>query len=87
MSPEESIQQREKELEEREQALVEREKELEEKLAERPFSKAIQEKKEDWFDKVTLTVRQLDTIIYIASAALAIVVVLIILEATGVFKL
>ena len=82
-----TIEEREKALEEREKALAERERELDEKFANKPVSRAIQSKKEDWFDNVTLSVKQLDTIIYIAVAALIIVFVLIGLEAAGIFKL
>lgn len=56
-------------------------------LENKPFSKAFQEKKEDWFDHVPLTVHQLDIIIYAGIAALVIVFILIALEATGIFKL
>ena len=88
----------ERELEEREKALLEREKTIAEResklncdkadpLENKPFSKAVQEKKEDWFDKVPFTVHQLDIIIGCGIAALVIVFVLIGLEAAGIFKL
>lgn len=79
---------REQELEAREKALEAREKKLEErekKLGE--FSSAVKEKKEEWYDKVKLSERQLTVIIRIVYILLGIVAVLIILEATGVFKL
>lgn len=83
---EQELLQKERELQEREQALEAREREND-KLENKPFSKAFQEKKEDWFDHVPLTVHQLDIIIGIAVAALAVVIVLIVLEAAGIFKL
>ena len=39
--------------------------------------------KESWYDKLNVSVRQLDIVIGAASVALAIVVILIILDATG----
>ena len=72
---------REKALNEREQALEKREKELS------PFSQAVKLKKEEWYDKVKLTVKQMDVIIWIVSGLLAAVVVLIVLEAAGIFTL
>lgn len=39
--------------------------------------------KESWYDKLNVSVRQLDIVIGVASAALLIVVILIILDATG----
>lgn len=79
---------REKELEAREKALEEREKELEKrerKLG--AFSSAVREKKEEWYDKVRLTERQLTVVIRIVYVLLGLTVVLIILEAAGIFKL
>lgn len=78
---EKELEARERALREREQALEKREKELS------PFSQAIKIKKEEWYDKVKLTVRQMDVIIWIVYALLAAVIVLIVLEATGVYKL
>ena len=78
---------RERLLDEKERALAAREKEIQDRLENMPFSKAVKEKKEDWFDKVNLSVKQLDAIILAASIALGIVVVLIILEAAGIFAL
>lgn len=82
------MEQKEKELAQREKALQEKEKALEarEKNLD-AFSTAIQAKKEAWYDKVHLSVRQLDVIIWIVSGLLALVALLIILEATGVFKI
>lgn len=53
----------------------------------KPLSKAITEKKEYWFEKVNLSVKQLDGIILAAGIALGIVFVLIILEAAGIFSI
>ena len=39
--------------------------------------------KESWYDKLNVSVRQLDIVIGVASLALLIVVILIILDATG----
>ena len=83
-----SIAEKEKELEAREQALREREEALEKRDKELgPFSRALQMKKEQWYDKVKLTVRQMDVIIWIVYGLLAVVIVLIALEAAGIFKL
>ena len=79
---------KEKELEAREKALNEREAALNQRERELgPFSQAIKIKKEEWYDKVKLSVRQMDVIIWIVSGPLAVVVILIILEAAGIFKL
>ena len=78
---EKELKAREKALNEREAALNQREREL------GPFSQAIKIKKEEWYDKVKLSVRQMDVIIWIVSGLLAVVVILIILEAAGIFKL
>lgn len=78
----------EKELKAREKALLEREAALEKReKALDPFSLAIKNKKEEWYDKIKLSVHQLDVFIYIVSGLLALVVLLIILEAAGIFKL
>ena len=81
MDREKELEAREKELEAREKELNRREKELD------AFSSAVKEKKEEWYDKVKLSERQLTVIIRIVYVLLGIVAVLIILEATGVFKL
>lgn len=79
---------KEKELSAREQALREREQALEKRERElSPFSQAVKIKKEEWYDKVKLTVRQVDVIIWIVSGLLAVVVLLIVLEAAGIYKL
>ena len=83
-----SIEEKEKELEARERALREREQALEKRERElSPFSQAVKIKKEEWYDKVKLSVRQMDVIIWIVSGLLAVVVLLIVLEAAGIYKL
>ena len=52
-----------------------------------PLSIEIDVKKRKWYSKVKLSVRQLDIIIGVTIAALAVVTVLIVLEAAGIFKL
>ena len=80
--------QKEKELEQREKMLEQREKELEKKEKELSFfSQAIKDKKESWYDHIHVSLKTMDTIIWIVSGLLAVVIILIILEATGVFKL
>ena len=79
---------REKDIEQREKALEEREKRLEKRERELGFfSKAVRDRKESWYDHIHVSVKTMDTIIWIVSGLLAIVIILIILEATGVFKL
>ena len=79
---------KEKELEQREKALEEREKKLEKREKELGFfSQAVKNKKESWYDHIHVSVKTMDRIIWVVSILLAIVVILIILEATGVFKL
>ena len=79
---------KEKELEAREKALEAREKEIEKReKALDPFSEAVKQKKEQWYDHVKLSVKQLNVIIRIVWVLLGIVFLLIVLEATGVFKL
>lgn len=78
----------EKELEKREQELLEKEKELEKReKALDPLSLAVQMKKEQWYSKVRLSVKQLDVIIWITGGLLALVFLLMILEALGLFRL
>ena len=80
--------QKERELARREAALEKREKELAEKEKQLGFfSQAVRDKKESWYDHIHVSVKTMDRIIWVVSILLAIVVVLIILEATGVFKL
>ena len=81
MDKEKEFEQREKALEEREKNLAKREKELS------FFSQALKDKKDSWYDRINVSVKTMDRIIWGVSALLAIVVILIILEATGVFKL
>ena len=79
---------KEKELKAREEALQAREKELEKRERRLdPLSQAVQAKKEQWYDKVKLSVRQMNIIIAVVWALLGIVAVLIILEAAGIFRL
>ena len=78
---EKELEAREKALRERDQALEKRERELS------PLSQAVKIKKEEWYDKVKLTVRQMDVIIWIIYGLLAVVIVLIALEAAGIYKL
>ena len=80
--------QRERELARREEALAKREKELAEKEKQLGFfSQAVRDKKESWYDHIHVSVKTMDKVIWIVSALLVIVFILIILEATGVFKL
>ena len=84
-----------KQLKEKERELAAREKAIQEKEAELakkekaldPFSMAVKMKKESWYEKVKLSVKQMDIIIWIVSILLCIVVILIILEAAGIYKL
>lgn len=79
---------KEKELAAREAALEAREKEVERReKALDPFSTAVKLKKEQYYSKIRVSVKTMNIIIGVVSALLAIVVLLIILEATGVFKL
>lgn len=79
---------REKDIEQREKALEEREKRLEKRERELGFfSQAVHDRKESWYDHIHVSLKTMDTIIWIVSGLLAVVIILIILEATGVFKL
>jgi len=79
---------KEKELEQREKALEEREKKLEKRERELGFfSQSIKNRKESWYDHIHVSVKTMDKIIWVISGLLVIVFILIILEATGVFKL
>ncbi|MBQ8087012.1 MAG: hypothetical protein IJ074_10295 [Clostridia bacterium] len=53
----------------------------------KPFSQAFRAQKERWYSKIPLNLRQMDAIIWITGIALGIVIVLIVLEAAGIFKL
>lgn len=46
-----------------------------------------QQTKEGWYEKVPLSVKQLDVIIWLGIAVLVAVVVLVVLEANGIFYL
>lgn len=59
-------------------------KELPEEESGKPVSQW-QRTKESWYDKIPLTVRQLDVIIWGGTAALILVFILIGLDAAGVF--
>lgn len=58
-----------------------------EMYANQPFSRAVLEKKSGWYERVKLSVVQLDWIIRVAVAALIVVFLLIILEAAGIYKI
>ena len=78
----------EKELEKREQELRQREAAVEKReRALDPFSLAVQTKKEQWYSKVKLNVKQLDAIIWVVGGLLVLVFILMILESLGLFKL
>lgn len=82
------IQEKERELAAREKAIQEKEAELAKKeKALDPFSMAVKMKKESWYEKVKLSVKQMDIIIWAVSILLGITVLLIILEAAGIYKL
>ena len=74
------LQEKERLLEEKEQELNRREKQLD------AFSAAMDAKKKQLYGKLPITVKQVDIILWISCGLLALVVVLIILEATGIFK-
>ena len=79
---------KEKELEAREKALEAREKEVERReKALDPFSEAVRRKKEEWYDHVKLSTKQMTVIIRVVWVLLGIVFLLIVLEAAGIFKL
>jgi len=78
---EKELLEREKQLEAREKAVEKRERALD------PLSQAVHNKKQEWYSHVKLTVKQMDVIIWIIVALLVIVFILMILEATGVYKL
>ena len=81
---------KEDELRAREEALNAREEELrrrEEALKNKPFSRAVQRKKESWYSRLNVSVRTMDIIIGVTAVLLGIVVLLIVLEAAGIYKL
>ena len=64
-----------------ERELDRREKELD------GFSAAMDARKKQLYGKLPVTLKQVDTVLWIACGALTVVVLLIILEAAGVFKI
>lgn len=70
-----------KALEKQEKAPAWREKEL------GPFSSALKERKEELYDKVKVSEKTLTAVIRVVYVLLGIVVLLIIMEAAGIFKL
>ena len=79
---------REEELKAREEAVAAREKELAQKEKQLDaFSAAIKARKEEWYDRVQLSEKQLTGIIRVIYALLGLVAVLILLEALGIFKI
>ncbi len=78
---EQELKEKEQRLQEREQELNRREKELD------GFSAAMDAKKKLLYGKLPITVKQVDIILWIAGGLLAVVVLLIILEAAGIFKI
>ena len=75
------MEEKEQRLREKEQALNRREKELD------GFSAAMDAKKKQLYGKLPITIKQIDVILWIAGGLLAVVVLLIILEAAGIFKI
>lgn len=76
------------ELEEKEQLLRQKEQELNRREKELDgFSAAMDARKKQLYGKLPMTVRQMDIILWISCGALAVVVLLIILEAAGIFKI
>ena len=51
------------------------------------IDRLVREKKENAYEKVPLSLKQMNVIVYVLWGLLALVVVLIILDACGVFKL
>ena len=78
---EQELLEREETLKQKEQELEEREKKLD------AFSAAMDAKKKTLYGKLPITLKQVDMVLYIALGALGIVVVLIVLEALGIFKI
>ena len=79
---------KELELKRREEALEAKEKELNKREKELGyFSQAVKDKKESLYDRIHVSVNTMDKIIWVVSCLLVIVVILIILEATGVFTI
>ncbi len=82
---EQELQAREQDLDRRERELAQREAEL--GVSRDPFSQAVHEKKIHLYDKVPLKERHLTWIIRTVYVLLAVTVVLIILEAAGVYSI
>lgn len=78
---EQELKEKEQRLQEKEQELNRREKELD------GFSAAMDAKKKQLYGKLPITVKQVDIVLWIAGGLLAVVVLLIILEAAGIFKI
>lgn len=78
---EQELKEKEQRLQEKEQELNRREKELD------GFSAAMDAKKKLLYGKLPITVKQVSIILWIAGGLLAVVVLLIILEAAGIFKI
>ena len=78
----------EQELKEKEQRLAQKEQELNRREKELDgFSAAMDARKKQLYGKLPITLKQVDTVLWIACGALAVVVLLIILEAAGIFKI
>ncbi len=78
----------EQELKEKEQRLAQKEQELNRREKELDgFSAAMDARKKQLYGKLPITLKQVDIILWIACGALAVVVLLIILEAAGAFKI
>ena len=78
----------ERELKEKEQQLAQKEQKLDRREKELDgFSAAMDARKKQLYGKLPVTLKQVDTVLWIACGALAVVVLLIILEAAGVFKI
>ena len=75
------LEEKERLLQQKEQELNRREKELD------GFSAAMDARKKQLYGKLPMTVKQMDIILWISCGLLAVVVLLIILEAAGIFKI
>lgn len=56
-------------------------------LENKPFSQAVQQKKEMLYGQIPVSRKQIDIILWVAVAALAVVIILIALEAAGIYKI
>ena len=52
-----------------------------------PFSQAVKARKKGLYDKVKVSLKTMDIIIWITAIALGVVILLMVLEATGIFKI